>query len=60
MAIASASSRTLNSMSAVNPAKSPPMFALTDASLAVTISTPATFSTSSPAEISAAALSVIS
>ena len=60
MAIASAVSDTSNSMSAVNPAKSPPMFALTDVSLAVTISTPATFSTSSPAEISAAALSVMS
>ena len=53
-------STTSNSISAVNPAKSPPMFALTDVSLAVTISTPATFSTLSVAEISAAALSVMS
>ena len=60
MAIASALSTTSNSMSAVNPAKSPPIFASTDVSLAVTISTPVTFSTSSLAEISAAAVSVMS
>ena len=58
--IALAESSTLNSMSAENPAKSPPIFALTDVSLAVTISTPSTFSTLSVAEIRAAAVSVIS
>ena len=53
-------STTSNSTSAVKPANTPPIFALTDGSLALTTSTPSTSSIPSPADIRAAAVSVIS
>ena len=58
------SSTTSNSTSAVKPANIAPSCAVTAAlpliSLTVTVSTPVTLSTSSPADIKLAALSVIS
>ena len=57
-------STTSNSISAVNPANCAPIFAVTSepvpAAFTLTVSTPVTFRTASPAEISAAASSEMS